>query len=134
MPAPPSPGCPADGRDLSWYFPQWLNRGGILQLNGSWHYDSSAKELHVTLDQTQTQGLYRMPIEIGVTPGAATPVLERAQPVPRGGGGGRGASGAGGGQSAPLRVVVDKQHNEFTFPMATEPVGRDASIPTAGSP
>ncbi len=87
-----NPDCPADGRDLTWFFPQWLDRGGMLQLNGSWHYDATAKVLHVTLDQTQTQGLYRMPIAIGV------------------------------GTSAPaLRVVVDKQHNDFTFPMAAAP-------------
>ncbi|MGH7584377.1 MAG: M1 family metallopeptidase, partial [Gemmatimonadales bacterium] len=85
-----NPDCPADGRDLTWYFPEWLDRGGILQLDGSWHYDSTAKVLHVTLDQTQTQGLYRMPIEIGVT--------MPAEPAPGGGGrGGRGGAGAGRG-------------------------------------
>jgi hypothetical protein len=105
------PGCPADGRDLSWYFREWLDRGGILQVTGAWHYDSTAKELHVTLDQTQTQGLYRMPIDIGVSPANAA----------QGAAGGRGGRGAGGDQSGMLRVIIDKQHNEFTFPMATEP-------------
>jgi hypothetical protein len=132
--------CPADGRDLSWYFPEWLDRGGILQLNGSWHYDSVAKELHVTLDQTQTQGLYRMPIDIGVTLATVTPANGAPGSAGAAGtgarGGGRGATGAGGrgaasgggrggagagNQAGPLRVVVDKQHNEFTFPMAAEP-------------
>lgn len=94
------PDCPDDGKDLSWYFPEWLDRGGILTVAGSWHYDSTAKELHVTLDQAGTQGLYRMPIELGITrpPAARTAA-----------------------SAAPLRVVIDKQHNEFTFPMATEP-------------
>jgi len=112
-----NPACPAEGRDLSWYFPQWLNRGGALHVEGWWHYDSLARVLHVTLDQTQTQGLYRMPIEIGVTAGGAAPGSAGA-----GGAAGRGANGAGVGPAAPLRVVIDKQHNEFTFPMATEPV------------
>jgi len=116
-----NPDCPQDGRDLSWYFPQWLDRGGILQLDGSWHYDSTAKELHITLDQTQTQGLYRMPIEIGVSMPA--PAAESAGAAGgRGGGrGGRGRGAPAGAQPGPLRVVVDKQHNEFTFPMANAP-------------
>ncbi|HEX3928579.1 MAG TPA: M1 family metallopeptidase [Gemmatimonadales bacterium] len=127
-----SPDCPEDGKDLSWYFPQWLNRGGILHLNGSWHYDSAAKELHITLDQTQTQGLFRMPIEVGVSAATAAAGASNAAGS-RGGGRGTGGAGAGGGRGGrggagapagpggPLRIVVDKQHNEFTFPMPTEP-------------
>jgi hypothetical protein len=61
-----------------------------------------------------------MPIEIGVTPGSATQGSAGAVGA-TGGGAGRGGNGTGGGQAALLRVVVDKQHNEFTFPMATEP-------------
>jgi hypothetical protein len=41
-----------------------------------------------------------MPIELGIT---RPPVARTAA------------------SAAPLRVVIDKQHNEFTFPMATEP-------------
>jgi hypothetical protein len=127
-----SPDCPEDGKDLSWYFPQWLNRGGILQLNGSWHYDSAAKELHITLDQTQTQGLFRMPIEVGVSAATAAAGASNAG-ASRAGGRGTGGAGAGGGRGGrggagapagpgvPLRIVVDKQHNEFTFPMPSEP-------------
>lgn len=106
-----NPECPEDGRELSWYFPQWLNRGGILQLNGSWHYDSAAKQLHITLDQTQAQGLFRMPIEIGMA--VAAPAAGGADPAARGNG--------RTGPAAPLRVIVDKRHSEFTFPMPTEP-------------
>jgi aminopeptidase N len=84
-----APACATENRDLTWFFHQWLNRGGILQLEGSWTYDAAAKQVRVTLDQKQTQGLYRMPIEIE----------------------------AGSVQ----RVVVDKQHNEFTIPSETAP-------------
>ncbi|HEY7791674.1 MAG TPA: M1 family metallopeptidase, partial [Vicinamibacterales bacterium] len=54
--------CPAYGRDLSWFFPEWLNRGGILKASGHWHYDAAAHELEVTLDQVSTDSqFYRMP-------------------------------------------------------------------------
>jgi len=58
--------CPAAARELSWFFAEWLRRGGILKLEAAWHYDATAKQVVVSLDQTQTTGLYRMPIEIGV--------------------------------------------------------------------
>jgi aminopeptidase N len=85
-----APECAVENRDLAWFFSQWLNRGGILRLDGSWTYDAAAKQVRITLDQKQTQGLYRMPIEIE----------------------------AG---SSVQRVVVDKQHNEFTIPSPTAP-------------
>lgn len=69
--------CPADDVDLSWFFREWLNRGGILQLKGNWHYDTQTNQLQVMLDQTQSQGLYRMPIEIGIAmPSSARPQSE----------------------------------------------------------
>ena len=64
--------CPADGRDLAWLFTQLLNRGGAMQVTGTWTYDAAAKQVQVTLDQTQTTGVYRMPIEIRVTTRSAT--------------------------------------------------------------
>ncbi len=65
--------CPPDGDDLSWFFRDWLHRGGLMQLKGTWHYDPETKQLEVALDQMQTQGLCRMPVEIGITlPASAT--------------------------------------------------------------
>jgi aminopeptidase N len=66
--------CPADGKDLGWLFTSLLNRGGALQVQGTWTYDAASKQVQVTLDQTQTSGLYRMPVEIRITttrPGAS---------------------------------------------------------------
>ena len=66
--------CPATGTDLKWLLTQLLNRGGALQVDGFWTYDAETKRVHVTLEQKQPTGLYRMPIEIRVTstePGAA---------------------------------------------------------------
>jgi aminopeptidase N len=90
--------CPADGRDLSWLFRELLNRGGVLQVKGTWRYDAAAKQIEVTLDQTQTSGVYRMPIEIAITrtvaPGRTIQIVQLREP-----------------------------HQVFTFPSDTEPAG-----------
>lgn len=103
--------CPQDDRDLSWFFQEWLHRGGIMQVEGSWHYDAAAKQLHVTVNQVQSQGLYRMPIEVGIQlpPGseAATgnPAMRRFQ-----------------GPEVLMRTIqVDKQENSLTIPLDTAP-------------
>jgi aminopeptidase N len=86
----------ASGKDLEWLFRELLNRGGALQVKGSWRYDATAKQVEVTLDQTQTTDVYRMPIEIAIAP----------------------AAGAG-----PAIQVADlrERHQVFTFPSASEP-------------
>jgi aminopeptidase N len=108
--------CPAEGRDLTWLFHELLNRGGVLQVRGSWHYDAAAKELQVTLDQTQTSGIYRMPIEVSAT------AMETPQP---GGRGGRAGSGGVPLQPAPVEHVhvmdLNRQHQVFAFPFDREP-------------
>jgi aminopeptidase N len=104
--------CPEEGRDLRWFFDQWLNRGGILQVSASWSYDSATKQLHVVADQTQKQGLYRMPIEIGIT----------LPPAPAG----ANAAGRGGAPTSATppvpRILVDKQHNELVIPLESAPL------------
>ena len=95
--------CPTGGRDLAWLFTQLLNRGGALQVQATWTYDTAAKQLQVTLEQTQTTGLYRMPIELQVTTTSA----------------GRG------GAPQPSRTTqvlqLTQQRQSFTFPSETEP-------------
>jgi aminopeptidase N len=97
--------CSQDSRDLSWFFHEWLNRGSIMKLQGGWQYDAAAKHLRITLDQAQTQGLYRMPIEIGITlpPDAAT------------------GRGAGSPAVQIARIVVDQQHNVLNVPLEVAP-------------
>ncbi len=100
--------CAPENQDLTWFFREWLNRGGIMELNGTWQYDAAAKNLQITLDQTQTQGLYRMPIEIGIT-----------QPTPPA------APQNQGGRPAPPppapKIFIDKQHNVLNIPLETAP-------------
>jgi aminopeptidase N len=85
--------CPTDGKDLTWLFTQLLNRGGALQVQATWRYDAAAKQVQVTLEQTQTTGLYRMPIELLVTTTAP-----RTHVMP-----------------------LTQQRQSFTFPSDTEP-------------
>jgi aminopeptidase N len=97
--------CPPRADDLSWFFRQWLHRGGILQLNGGWRYDAAAKQLQITLDQAQRQGLYQMPVEIGITSPAAagsqTPAATAEERI--------------------VRMWIDQQHNTLTIPLETDP-------------
>jgi aminopeptidase N len=72
--------CPAAGKDLSWLFTELLNKGGALQVTGTWSYNASAKQIEVSLDQTQTTSVYRMPIEVRITAAAKTTrVIELTQ-------------------------------------------------------
>ena len=69
------------GRELGWFFEQWLYKPGKLKLTGNWTYDARAKQVRVTLEQVQGDAhLIRMPIEIGVyTDGQTTPTLKRVE-------------------------------------------------------
>jgi hypothetical protein len=82
-------------------------------LKGNWHYDAQTKQLQVVLDQAQTQGLYRMPIEIGIT----VPFSVASQSE---------AAGRRVGQTPTLQtriatMLIDKQHNVLTTAVDTEP-------------
>jgi aminopeptidase N len=55
------------GQPLGWFFDQWLRRAGSPMIAGSWRYDAAAKQIDVTLDQTQPGTPYRLPLDIGIT-------------------------------------------------------------------
>jgi aminopeptidase N len=61
------------GQDLAWFFHQWLNRSGVPAIAGTWRYDEAAKQIVVTLTQTQPGDPYRFPLGIGVAQSAAAP-------------------------------------------------------------
>ena len=66
------------GKPLGWFFTQWLTRPGIPKLEGSWRYDADAKQVEVTLSQTQAADAFQVNVEIGVVPGSgAPPRIER---------------------------------------------------------
>ena len=58
------------GQDLTWFFRQWLNRSGVPALSGTWRYDTAAREVVVTVRQTQTAEPYRLSLGVGLVPAA----------------------------------------------------------------
>ena len=85
----------ASGLDLAPYFSQWLYRGGVPRLEGTWHWDGA--RVTVELRQTQAGDPFRIPVDIGVTvPGAPMRVEQ---------------------------VTLDARAGTFTFPAAQEPTG-----------
>jgi aminopeptidase N len=56
----------ASGRELGWFFDQWLTRGGFLKLRARWTYDPAAKSVRIEVDQLQAGAPLRMPIEVGI--------------------------------------------------------------------
>lgn len=99
--------CPAYGKDLSWFFPEWLHRGGVMKINGSWHYDAATKQLQITLDQTANAGqLYTMPFQVGVEMPPAAESASRGAPTTQ--------------PPTPL-MWVRTAHNTLSIPLASAP-------------
>ena len=61
----------ASGRDLGWFFDQWVYHGGHPELSARWRYEDEDKTLRLKVEQTQpvdeTTPLFRLPttVEIG---------------------------------------------------------------------
>ncbi len=56
----------ASGKELRWFFDQWLTRGGFLKVRAQWSYDAAAKVLRMEIEQLQPGAPFRMPIELGI--------------------------------------------------------------------
>jgi aminopeptidase N len=54
------------GRDLRWFFAQWLNRGGNPRVEGSWRYDAVRKRVDITLKQTHAGDPFRLNLDVGI--------------------------------------------------------------------
>jgi aminopeptidase N len=68
------------GQDLGWFFAQWLTRSGVPQVSGSWHYDPAAKQIVMTVLQTQAGDPFRFSLGVGVPVGSnAAPVVRQVQ-------------------------------------------------------
>jgi len=72
------------GQDLRWFFAQWLTRSGVPHLSGDWRYDATAKQIVVTVRQTQTGDPYRFALGVGVSAASASsPAVRQVQVTER---------------------------------------------------
>ena len=62
------------GRDLKWFFDQWLARAGHPVLEGTWRYDPAAKRISVDLADASPGAVYRLPLDVGILADSATPL------------------------------------------------------------
>jgi aminopeptidase N len=70
-------------KDLRWFFNQWLKRPTSPSLDGTWSYDAAARQIRITLTQTQDGDTYRLPLEFGVTSATANPAGTPATRIER---------------------------------------------------
>ena len=54
------------GRDLGWFFAQWLTRPGLVEGQVTWRYDEAAQALAVTVVQDGRFPPYAFPLTLGV--------------------------------------------------------------------
>ena len=57
----------ASGKDLKPFFDQWLYRGGVPRVQGTWSWDAQAKQVVLDVRQTQPGAPFVLPIDIGIT-------------------------------------------------------------------
>jgi aminopeptidase N len=65
------------GKRLDWFFTQWLTRPGVPALQGTWRYDAAARQVEVTLSQTQAADAYRLNVDVGITLAGQPTRIER---------------------------------------------------------
>jgi aminopeptidase N len=54
------------GKDLRWFFTQWLTRSGIPRVEHTWQYDAARKTIDVTLAQTHSGAPFRLRVDVAV--------------------------------------------------------------------
>jgi aminopeptidase N len=70
----------AAGKELGWFFDEWLTRGGMLKVVGRWRWDAAAKALRLDLEQRQAGEPYRMPVEVAIdVEGESEPRTQRIE-------------------------------------------------------
>jgi len=70
----------ASGRELGRFFDQWLTRGGLVRLDGTWQYRADTGSVVVRLTQRDAARPFSMPLQVAVyTEGSATPAITTVQ-------------------------------------------------------
>jgi aminopeptidase N len=63
----------SSGRDLKWFFEQWLRRPGYADITVSWRYDGPQRRLVLDLTQGSKFPPYRFPLVVEITDAAGAP-------------------------------------------------------------
>lgn len=66
------------GQDLRPFFDQWLVRGGIPRVEGTWQWDASAKAVTVELRQSQPGPAFALDLDVGAELADGTVSVQRA--------------------------------------------------------
>jgi aminopeptidase N len=69
----------ASGQDLAAFFDQWLYRGGVPRLSGTWAWDPASRAVKVNLRQTQPGTPFHLSVEVAVNVPGAPPRVERVE-------------------------------------------------------
>ena len=56
----------AGGKDLRWFFTQWLTRSGVPELGGQWRFVSARQRLEIVLRQKQKADPYQLHLDVGI--------------------------------------------------------------------
>jgi aminopeptidase N len=72
------------GRELGWFFNQWIYQPGHPVYDASWRWDESSKQLHLHIIQKQSGPTFRMPLDVYIRSASAErreviEVIERKQ-------------------------------------------------------
>ncbi len=99
----------ASGRDLGWFFEQWLEREVNPEVTGTWRYDEAAQAIVLALRQTQEGQPFRLPVRVA---------WREAAPAPRVG---AGVAAAGAGARRDTLLLLERPRQEFSIPAAGPP-------------
>ena len=89
----------ASGKDLKWFFDQWVYKAGHPELKVRWRYEDADKTVRVKIEQTQTVDdqtpLFRLPTTLEITEDV--------------------------GKTRVIPIVIDAASHEFAIPYANKP-------------
>jgi aminopeptidase N len=69
----------AGGKNLRAFFAQWLTRGGVPHIAGSWRYDPTGKVVEITLEQKQPGEPYHLAVGLHLTIEGSSPRTEQVR-------------------------------------------------------
>ena len=65
------------GKDLRWFFTQWLSRSGVPEVGGQWHFVPSRQRVEIILRQKQATAPFRLHLDLGIVSADGVTHVER---------------------------------------------------------